>query len=145
MSDELKSAANRFAEQKYLRWGNGDSAVEPEQLPIEDLYWDDAVMLARAYLADLAAREAEERERALGTDVSWMQSIGFARAATGVRTGHWIISSHEYEIYCALDGITVHNKSMNQSCVVGSVISMTRGDLLDLLAGLKIPTKGGGK
>lgn len=133
MSDELKAAANRLI-------GVGLPGL---YLPEDGAR--DAETVARAYLADLAAREAEERERALGTDVSWMQSIGFARAATGVRTGHWIISSHEYEIYCALDGITVHNKSMNQSCVVGSVISMTRGDLLDLLAGLKIPTKGGGK
>jgi len=109
-------------------------AAEPDCLSRVDYgAWPMAQDVARAYLADLAAREAEER--ALPIDREWLLSIGFAE--------------DEFMGRLRIDGechrVHVTGGVVQVSCFTGGriVVGHTRGEMLDLLAGLKIPMKGG--
>lgn len=130
MSDELKAAANRFQRGVY---GSLEGGHTMQRL--------DANLLARAYLADLAAREAEERERALPIDREWLLSIGFVRDEFLCRLR---IDGNAHRLYFTGDAVQLAKHSIGPVLLRAAAV-MTRGEMLDLLAGLKIPTKGGGK
>lgn len=133
MNDELKAAEERFRSLQYCRVTTGNGVGNPASWPIEQLYWGDSVMLARAYLADLAAREAEERERALPIDEAWLRPLC---RSVSVQEAFWFIDEDVFLVRWACG----FNLKMNDRTIADHA---TRGDLLDLLAGLKIPTKGG--
>lgn len=126
MSDELKAAANRLI-------GVGIPGL---YLPQDGAR--DAETVARAYLADLAAREAEEGSRAVRIDEAWLQSIGFTQSV-----GELVIESVWHLITVGTGKVKLFNKQTIQSVTIGWSVSTTRGQILDLMAGLKIPMKGG--
>lgn len=100
-----------------------------------------AVKLADLVLADLAAREAEERERALLIDDEWLIAIGFTKQFNEGVTFCIISSkSHEVEVIRGCVYLAPKNGTFIR---IGTALTTTRGMILDLLAGLKIPTKGG--
>ncbi len=72
MTDQqkLKAAAKRrkIGDSAYDYFHHYDEYYMPEQK------FDDAQILADAYLADLAAREAAEAERALPVDAEWLDA-----------------------------------------------------------------------
>ena len=122
MSDELKAAAERFQRGIY---GSLEGGHTMQRL--------DANLLASAYLADLAAREAEERERALPIDEAWLRPLC---RSVSVQEAFWFIDEDVFLVRWACG----FNLKMNDRTIADHA---TRGELLDLLAGLKIPTKGG--
>jgi len=130
VSDELKAAANRFQCGIY---GSLEGSHTMQRL--------DANLLARAYLADLAAREAEERERSLPIDEGWLIAIGFTKQFNEGVTFCIISSkSHEVEVIRGCVYLAPKNGTFIR---IGTALITTRGMMLDFLAGLKIPTKGG--
>lgn len=112
------------------------------RLPIEAGYafHDEASsVLADAYLADLAAREAEERERALPIDDEWLIAIGFTKQFNEGVTFCIISSkSHEVEVIRGCVYLAPKNGTFIR---IGTALTTTRGMMLYLLAGLKILTK----
>lgn len=137
MSDELKAAANRFRSLQYCRVTTGNGVGNPAHWPIEQLYWDDAVILARAYLADLAAREAEERERAIPIDEEWLLSLGFEYVRSHI--------GPEYGDDMQLDRLAIWD--FNGECWLMTESDWfemtTRGQILDLMRVTKTEAKGG--
>jgi len=130
MSDELKAAAKRLFEGQY--YGDGGNLIDAIRARKAD-----GELVARAYLADLAAREAEERERALPIDEEWLQSLGFE-----------YIPSHmgpEYGYDMQLDQLEIWD--FNGQCwlmIDADWFEMTtRGHILDLMR-VTGTTKGGG-
>lgn len=124
MSDELKAAANRFA----------DYDLADFQGPTGDCADIRAgIALSRYVLADLAAREAEERERALPIDEVWLRPLC---RSVSTQEAFWFIDEDIFLARWAGGfNLKMNNREIAQQA--------TRGDLLDLLAGLKINTKGG--
>lgn len=99
--------------------------------------------IARACLADLAAREAAEAERALPISEDWLRECGWrfsldtgeCRVYLGPATRQRSMEAHVYHLE---GGLMIHVGPM---CIPDMT---TRGQLLDLLAALGIqPTKGG--
>lgn len=124
MSDELKAAANRFA----------DYDLADFQGPTGDCADIRAgIALSRYVLADLAAREAEERERALPIDAEWLRPLC---RSVSVQEAFWFIDEDVFLVRWACG----FNLKMDDRTIADHA---TRGDLLDLLAGLKIHPKGG--
>lgn len=122
MNKELKEAANRFA-----------AGIYGSEAPHDSTFNRDAATLASAYLADLAAREAEERERALPIDEVWLRPLC---RSVSTQEAFWFIDEDIFLVRWAGGfNLKMNNREIAQQA--------TRGDLLDLLAGLKINTKGG--
>lgn len=130
MSDEIKAAAERYRTQNYNFAPMAASC---------QLLRNDAELLTRAYIADLAAREAEQAERARGIDEEWLLSIGFTKQISDGATFILISSRwHEVEII----GGCVYLAPKNGTFIrVGTALTTTRGMMLDFLSSLKIPTK----
>lgn len=128
MSDELKAAAERLI-------GVG---VPGLYLPEDGAR--DAETVARAYLADLAAREAEERERALPIYEAWLKEQHYRRDGNGEWSNRHIVLR---QLQDGSYGVFITG-GVNTAIYIGNHLT-NRGELLDLMVGLKIPTKGGGK
>jgi len=112
-------------------------ATEPDCLSRVDYgAWPMAQDVARAYVADLAAREAEEGSRAVRIDEAWLQSIGFVQSV-----GELVIESVWHLITVDTGKVKLFNRQTMQSVTIGWSVSTTRGMMLDFLAGLKIPVK----
>lgn len=93
-------------------------------------------VIADAYLADLAARKAEERERAIPIDEEWLQTIGFIESA-----GELVIESVWHKVRVEVGKVKLFNRQAMQGATIGLSAFTTRGMMLDFLAGLKIPMK----
>lgn len=134
MNNDLKAAAERLAANKY--YGHGAPWIPPFGR-IADLE-----LLVNAYLADLAAREAEERERELPIDAEWLTTIGFE--LTEFKRGPLFIRSEDHAVEITDGKVWLRgSRSKNPPFVIAMCETTTRGQIVDLLAGLKIPTKGG--
>ena len=124
MSDEIKAAAERWKAMRY-----GSEATHGSTLNA------DAHTLANAYLADLATREAEERERAIPIDEEWLQSLGFA-----------FIRSHigpEYGDDMQLDRLEIWDYNGECWLMTGAewFEMTTRGHILDLMLATETKAK----
>lgn len=129
MSDELKAAANRFA----------DYDLADFQGPTGDCADIRAgIALSRYVLADLAARKAEARERALPIDEEWLEDQRYRRDGGGDWSNRHIVLKKLRD--CSW-GVFIAG-GVNTTIYIGNHFT-TRGDLLNLMIGLKIPTKGG--
>jgi len=132
MSDELKAAAEAVSWIEH----NRHTSVQWDLDAFQEFYERDIdalLPLARAYLADLAAREAEERERALPIDEVWLRPLC---RSVSTQEAFWFIDEDIFLVRWAGGfNLKMNNREIAQQA--------TRGDLLDLLAGLKINTKGG--
>jgi len=132
MSDELKAATETVAWIEH----NRHTSVQWDLDAFQEFYERDIdalLPLARAYLADLAAREAEERERALPIDADWLRPLC---RSVSVQEAFWFIDEDVFLVRWACG----FNLKMNDRTIADHA---TRGEMLDLMTGLKIPTKGG--
>lgn len=125
MSDEIKAAAERLlAGQYYGDGGNLISAIKERKA--------DGLLVATAYLAAEAAREAELAERATAIDANWLRPLCVSISTPG----EWYWYVEEYVVLIRWSGgfhLKYHDRTIAEQA--------TRGDLMDLLKGLKIPTK----
>ena len=132
MSDEIKAAAERRRNSQYRQFCTGNPVGDPRYWPSEQKYYDDADILANAYLAAEAAREAELAERAIPIDANWLRPLCVSISTP--REWYWYVE--EYVVLVRWSGgfhLKYHDRTIAEQA--------TRGDLMDLLKGLKIPTK----
>lgn len=136
MSDELKAAVER------LRLLNVDYDYElvygsSFQKAREQLHAD-RFLLSEAYVNNIDEQERIAAERALPIGVEWLVSIGFAvHAETSFTYKHIELHRTESgEWHC-----WIRSALGTHACYLADAIQ-TQGDMLDLLAALKIETKG---
>lgn len=109
MSNELRAEAER------LTTGEG----YPDGFSRQVLAMTDAIILADAYLADIAKREREAAERTLPVTEEWFNSLNRRRG-------------HTVAVWAFAEGLSVDN---GHECVVINR-NPTRGHVLDLLSAL---------
>ena len=130
--DELKAAVERVRSVDYA----GPFAWAMEAA--------DEKLLAGAYLRHLDNQQRIAAERALPIDLTWLESIGFRESHErefdcrwiGVERGSGLSVEYDCESgrFCILDEYSsVRNEQAD---------TVSRGNILDLLAALKIETKG---
>ncbi len=137
MSDQIRAAAELIV--NWMVTPNVDDACHNMPSPVFYASYN----VARAYLADLSAREAEQAERGKQVTAEWLESIGFtpydvANALSpvlGIRSAWHALEIHEGRI------ILAHQRA-STAMVIGTLATTTRGMMLDFLSGLKIETKG---
>ena len=124
------------AASRYRRWNNGD-LPNPYMSPYFNCDGDDPayinrdrLILADAYIAELARRDAERAERAKPIDAEWLKTLGFY-------AGH--------DLAWHLDRVSCRQYAQHVTDPVESTLLVddvevvwhaTRGQLLDLLAAL---------
>ena len=128
VSDELKAAVARLRTRAYP--DNNDGWCEHDS---------DCALVADMYLSDLSRREAEEAERAKPADEQWLQTLdGF------MMLGPFKELQHQCGLryHCKLQGSPAY-WTMNNQWRFPKDMLLTRGQVLDLLGALDVPTKGG--
>ena len=128
MSDELKAATETVAWIEH----NRHTSVQWDLDAFQEFYERDIdalLPLARAYLADLAAREAEERERLLPIDREWLrlqgQDIGMDILAGGLSL---IVADLTWsKVFAWKSHVDPNQEWFIKTCT-------TRGEVMDLIA-----------
>lgn len=124
MSDGLKAAAERFTRNTY-------GSLDIGQM----MRRHDSKLLAEAYLTVVSAREAEQLERSKPIDGDWLR--GLCQSVSAGET-FWFVDDYIFLVrWSGGFHLKCHDRSIAEQA--------TRGDLLDLLSALKIPTKEGAK
>lgn len=125
---ELESAVERWRHGVYH--GDGGNLMDGKADRKRD-----AFTLADAYIAHLDRQQAEARERELPVDAEWLESIGFVSVPSK--------RGPEYADHLELGRLNIWELSgewlMTEADRFGFRV---RGQILDLLSALKIPTKG---
>ena len=137
---EIKEALDRVTAYEYLP-RHGDIELDDNGEPtgyvvIAGLYEDDVTTIVAAYRAIEAAREQREGERAIRIDSEWLLSIGFIESV-----GELVIESVWHQVTVDTGTVKLFNKQTMQCVAIGRSVSTTRGEMLDFLAGLKIPMR----
>lgn len=131
MSDELKAAVERWRAVDYA----GPFAWAMEAA--------DEKLLAGAYIAYIDEQERIAAERALLMSFPWLESIGF-RHNDGDEDYHWIncgpSASYDVQVWFRSGRICLSNPE--GKFTIGNAKTTNCGNMLDLLAALKIETKG---
>lgn len=130
MNGEIKAAAERLIAGQY--YGDGGNLMDAIQARKAD-----GVVVANAYLADLAAREADLADRAKCINEEWLLSTGFTKSldCAGVC---FAIESEHHRVEIINGRVYLANVDNGDVVRIGTTLTTERGRMLDFLSSLKI-------